>query len=244
MDSLPTILLILAAISMGATVIAALVALRSMREARSAIFPIVREEETIRARRARVAIFVWLTITVLFLGGWLATLRLFSADNSDLVSETAPTQTGEAIPAPLTVTPTATIKPSATPLTIVAGEEEETEAAPTSLTASDTPPFNPLPLPHYRQPLHLPLPLCRLPLSQPKRLPRPPPHPPPPHWPMRPGSLPLFPEPRPQPKRKWDRFNLPRILPTTWKPLILVVFFRTGLRRFTRFFRTVGWKRD
>lgn len=76
MFSLPTILLILAAISIGATVIAVLVAIRSAREARSAIFPIVREEETVRARRARVAIFALSALTALFLGGWLATLRL------------------------------------------------------------------------------------------------------------------------------------------------------------------------
>lgn len=74
--SLPTILLILAAVSIGATVIAILVAIRSAREARSAIFPIVREEETVRARRARVAIFALSALTALFLGGWLATLRL------------------------------------------------------------------------------------------------------------------------------------------------------------------------
>jgi hypothetical protein len=76
MASLPTILLILAAISMGATVIAALVAFRSQKEASSAIFPIVREEESNRARRARLSIFVWIAITALFIGGWLATLRL------------------------------------------------------------------------------------------------------------------------------------------------------------------------
>ncbi|MFN8456937.1 MAG: hypothetical protein U0401_20110 [Anaerolineae bacterium] len=73
---MPTILLILAAVCIGATVIAILVAIRSAREARSAIFPIVREEETVRARRARVGIFVLSALTALFLGGWLATLRL------------------------------------------------------------------------------------------------------------------------------------------------------------------------
>ena len=75
MLSLPTILLILAALSLGATLIAVMIALRSQREASSAIFPIVREEETLRARRARLSIFVWIAVTALFLGGWLATLR-------------------------------------------------------------------------------------------------------------------------------------------------------------------------
>ena len=72
MASLPTILLILAALSMGATVIAAIVALRSQKEADTAIFPIVREEQINRAQRARVSVFVWLAVTALFFGGWLA----------------------------------------------------------------------------------------------------------------------------------------------------------------------------
>jgi outer membrane biosynthesis protein TonB len=78
MATLPTILLILAALSLGATVIATLIAFRSQREASSAIFPIVREEEINRAQRARVSIFVWVAITALFFGGWLGTLRLAS----------------------------------------------------------------------------------------------------------------------------------------------------------------------
>ena len=76
---LPTILLILSAMSIGATVIAVLVALRSAREARTAIFPIVKEEESVRARRARVSIMVWLAITAILLGGWLAALQLTSS---------------------------------------------------------------------------------------------------------------------------------------------------------------------
>ena len=63
MASLPTILLILAALSAGATVIAIIVAFRSQREAQSAIFPIVREQESVRAQRATVALllrpFLW-----------------------------------------------------------------------------------------------------------------------------------------------------------------------------------------
>ena len=76
MASLPTILLILAGLSLAATGIAALIAVRSQREAQSAIFPIVREEESNRAQRARISIFVWTAVTALFLGGWLATLQL------------------------------------------------------------------------------------------------------------------------------------------------------------------------
>lgn len=76
MASLPTILLILAGLSLAATGIAALIAVRSQREAQMAIFPIVREEESNRAQRARISIFVWTAVTALFLGGWLATLQL------------------------------------------------------------------------------------------------------------------------------------------------------------------------
>ncbi len=92
MASLPTILLILAAVSIGATVIATLIAIRSAREARSAIFPIVREEETVRARRARVASFLLSAVTALFLGGWLATLRLPQLNSSTPVANIQPGQ--------------------------------------------------------------------------------------------------------------------------------------------------------
>lgn len=95
MVSLPTILLILAAVSIGATVIAILIAIRSAREARSAIFPIVREEETVRARRARVAIFALSALTALFLGGWLATLRLPIFNPGPPVAEAPATQPAE-----------------------------------------------------------------------------------------------------------------------------------------------------
>jgi len=94
MASLPTILLMLAALSVGATVIAILIALRSQREAQSAIFPIVREQESTRAQRARLSIFVWIAITALFLGGWLATLRLQATGPAaaPVASETTPAQ--------------------------------------------------------------------------------------------------------------------------------------------------------
>lgn len=82
MASLPTILLILAVISLAATGLAVLIAIRSQREAHSAIFPIVREEESSRAQRARISIFVWTAVTALFLGGWLATLQLVPADDN------------------------------------------------------------------------------------------------------------------------------------------------------------------
>ena len=124
MPSLPTILLILAAFSMGATVIAVIVALRSAREADSAIFPIVREEEAIKAQRARLSIFIWLAVTALFLGGWLAALRFAPATDAALTSEPEPTESGEATPA----TASADTQPPTA-----------TEAAPTAVNVDDTP---------------------------------------------------------------------------------------------------------
>ncbi len=110
MVSLPTILLILAGITIGATVIAAIVALRSAREARSAIFPIVREEETMRAQRARIAAFLLSALTALFLGGWLATLRLIPVAGLPAVAEN-PQPAEPAAVAFATETPTAIVEP-------------------------------------------------------------------------------------------------------------------------------------
>lgn len=90
MSLVPTILLILAAVSIGVMVIAAVVSLRSGREARSTLFPIIREEETARSRRARVAAFIMSALTALFLGGWLATLWLVDFNAQALSSDTTP----------------------------------------------------------------------------------------------------------------------------------------------------------
>ena len=94
MSLVPTILLILAAVSIGAMVIAAVVSLRSGREARSTLFPIIREEEAARSRRARVAVFVLSALTALFLGGWLATLRLANFNAPVLTSGDTPAPIG------------------------------------------------------------------------------------------------------------------------------------------------------
>ena len=103
MSPLPTILLIIAAVSLGATIIAILVAIRSSREAKSAIFPIVREEEAIKAQRARVSIFVWLAISALFFGGWLAAVRFAPSGEAAPVSQVADAPSATA-PAVATVT--------------------------------------------------------------------------------------------------------------------------------------------
>jgi len=156
MASLPNILLILAAISIGATVIAVLIAFRSQREAQAAIFPIVREEESIKAQRARLAIFVWVAITALFLGGWLATFRLtISNDTTTEDSDTVSDQSVEAVALePATETPLPIIEPSPTPPSI----ETETQQPAPELLPTETlaplilPTVTPTSLPEPTQP--------------------------------------------------------------------------------------------
>ncbi len=133
MATLPNILLILAALSMGATVIAALIAFRSQKEASSAIFPIVREEEANRAQRARISIFVWIAITALFFGGWLATLRLTgSAPATEQAAPPADSQPAQA--AAIQPIPTDTPAPPPTP-TSQPAEAVEPPAEPTQADA-------------------------------------------------------------------------------------------------------------
>lgn len=133
MVSLPTILLILAGVSIGAAVIAALIALRSAREARSAIFPIVREEETLRAQRARISTFVLSALTALFLGGWLATLRLGAPTAGDTIADVPPAES----PVIAFVTETVVI---ATELPVVAATSTLAQPAPAVATATPLPP--------------------------------------------------------------------------------------------------------
>jgi len=149
MASLPTILLILAALSMGATVIAGLIAFRSQREATSAIFPIVREEEINRARRARISIFVWIAITALFIGGWLASLRLATPVQppEELAAApvpVSPTDVVEAVTAPEeqptdTPTPVPIVEPSFTATSAPTVVEEPTATSTSLPTATATP---------------------------------------------------------------------------------------------------------
>jgi hypothetical protein len=148
---LPNILLISAGFSIGATVIAVLVALRSAREARTAIFPIVREEESNRAKRARVSILVWAAITALLLGGWLASLRLIPADDAALVSDSAPAQPSETVvvafatQSPETTMPTDIITPLVTTSALTPESPTDTPAiamvvtSPTPVPAVATP---------------------------------------------------------------------------------------------------------
>lgn len=178
MFSLPTILLILAAVSIGATVIAILIAIRSSREARSAIFPIVREEETVRARRARVAIFALSALTALFLGGWLATLRLPILNSATLVANgaspqpaesaaivfatatstagEAPEQPTQAPPLPTATPAVAATLPPATTLTLAAPVPATAAAVVVEISPTQTAVPSPTPLPPTATPTPIP----------------------------------------------------------------------------------------
>ncbi|GAB4536944.1 MAG: hypothetical protein Kow0063_23070 [Anaerolineae bacterium] len=68
MSLLSWLLVILAGLSLAAMVVSLTIANRSTREARSTIFPIVREEETVRARRARIVASVMGVLAAIMAG--------------------------------------------------------------------------------------------------------------------------------------------------------------------------------
>lgn len=72
---LPLILLVSVALFSGATVVSIVIAFRATREHHNTIFPIVQEVEGIKARRARIAIVVFLLLTGITAGAWVATQR-------------------------------------------------------------------------------------------------------------------------------------------------------------------------
>ncbi len=190
MASLPTILLILAALSAGATVIAIIIAFRSQREAQSAIFPIVREQESVRAQRARMSIFVWVAITALFMGGWLASLRLVSArDTTGIASDPAVNQPiGEVAVVADTATPLFAIEPVAS-ATASGGDGQQptaenpaadtvepplptaTQAPLPSPTPEPTATFSPTPVPPTPTPTNTPVPPTATPTETPTATP-------------------------------------------------------------------------
>jgi hypothetical protein len=76
MSLLSWLLVILAGLSLAAMVVSITIASRSAREARSTIFPIVREEETVRARRARIATSVTGVIAAIMAGAFFLSGQL------------------------------------------------------------------------------------------------------------------------------------------------------------------------
>ncbi len=111
MSLLSWLLVILAGLSLAVMVVSITIANRSAREARSTIFPIVREEETVRARRARIVSSVMGVIAVImagafFLSGQLPSLRVPGPQLlAELVPKVKPPATEKEIPVAPTETP-------------------------------------------------------------------------------------------------------------------------------------------
>jgi hypothetical protein len=76
MSLLSWLLVILAGLSLAAMVVSITIANRSTREARSTIFPVVREEETVRARRAQIATSVTGVIAAIMAGAFFLSGQL------------------------------------------------------------------------------------------------------------------------------------------------------------------------
>ena len=141
------LLVILAGLSLAAMVVSLTIASRSAREARSTIFPIVREEEIVRARRARIVSSVTGVIAAIMAGAFFLSGQLpsLSAPGSGLLAEFSPkvesSATEEEIPFAATETsPPPTEEQPTPPPTQVAPPTDE-------LSASATLPATAIPAP-------------------------------------------------------------------------------------------------
>jgi hypothetical protein len=153
MSLLSWLLVILAGLSLAIMVISISIANRSAREARSTIFPIVREEETIRARRARIATSVTGVIAAImagafFLSGQLPSLSIpIPTLPAELVAIVESPATEEVTPATPTNTPTETSIPPT---------EEQTPTPTQVALATDQPSADETPSPPTTSTLVLP----------------------------------------------------------------------------------------
>ena len=73
MPVVPLFLLILTALFGGATAVSMVIARRARREHRTSFFPYVRESEGIKAVRARIIAVIFLALSGVTIGGWVAT---------------------------------------------------------------------------------------------------------------------------------------------------------------------------
>ena len=157
MALLPIILLIVASLSIGGAVISIVIALRAVRERRVTIFPMVAEAESIRAKRAFLAIAVFILLGALSIGGWTATqqnpinILQSTATPENQIVEAIPTEipTVEATATAIAPPPTAKIVGSSkvltpTPLPTATQSPptpspQATNIAPTAANAETTP---------------------------------------------------------------------------------------------------------
>ncbi len=138
MALLPLALLIVSALLVGATVLAIITAVRSLRERRITIFPVVKETETLRAKRALLAAGIFAVLAATSIGGWAATQR---QPENILRARTATEQARTENSAVLLSTPTLSKSLPAAP-TIVGVSTiitPEPTATPTSAIAENTP---------------------------------------------------------------------------------------------------------
>ncbi len=124
MSLLSWLLVTLAGLSLAVMVVSLTVANRSSREARATIFPIVREEETVRAQRARIMASVMGVIAAImagafFLSGQLPSPTIVSHQATTEVVATVESSVGE------------TAVPTETPVPLVAEPQAGNEAPPT-----------------------------------------------------------------------------------------------------------------
>ncbi len=73
MSILPLILLFASALFVGAGVLAIIVAMRALQERRITIFPVVKETETLKLKRALGAAGLFAVLAAVSIGGWTAT---------------------------------------------------------------------------------------------------------------------------------------------------------------------------
>lgn len=156
MSLLSWLLVILAGLSLALMVVSITIANRSAREARSTIFPIVREEETIRARRARIVSSVMGVIAAIMAGAFFLSGQLpsLSSPGSQLLAEIVPNVEPPARENEISVPPTETpIPPTKAQQTQppsqveIATEQPATDATlPPEVTPTPVPPtFTPEP---------------------------------------------------------------------------------------------------
>ena len=177
MSLLSTLLVTLAGLSLAAMVVSVIIASRSTREARTTIFPIVREEETIRARRARVTTSVTGVIAAIMAGAFFlsgqftlpttvpqsvaqgellapaeATIAMAAPTENPLPPATEPSASDEGDLATIQTPPAAVTSP--------AGEVLPPTATPTPSNPIPTPasPSTPTPVPPSPTPAGTPVP--------------------------------------------------------------------------------------
>ena len=143
MAILPLALLIVASLSVGGVVTSIVIALRALRERRVTIFPMVEEVESIRAKRAFLAIAFFILLSALSIGGWTATQQ--NPNNVLQATTTTRAENTDTTPTTSIPEPTATLVSIAPPPTAkIVGSSQVLTATPQPIP-TETPPATPSP---------------------------------------------------------------------------------------------------